>query len=158
MLGISVPKVVFEELRRRAERNGRSIEEMLTDLVIKEVDPESRAEKYIEAARELLEWAENELKRENLRQASEKIWNAAALAVKAYAFWKEKKVLTRHVELWQYKSILAGELGDWVRDSWLIADSMHKNFYENEADRNDVARALQHVKKLVEAVWRKIKH
>jgi len=43
-------------------------------------------------------------------------------------------------------------LGDWVRDAFLKADSMHKNFYEGLATREDVEDSLKEVEKLVSAV------
>jgi phosphate uptake regulator len=47
---------------------------------------------------------------------------------------------------------VARELGDWVRAVFRQADSMHKNFYENLATREDVEDALREVEKLVKAV------
>ncbi|RLE60461.1 MAG: hypothetical protein DRN53_06175, partial [Thermoprotei archaeon] len=37
-----------------------------------------------------------------------------------------------------YKNEIAKEIGDWVRIVFKLADSMHKNFYENLATREDV--------------------
>jgi len=41
------------------------------------------------------------------------VWGAAALAVKAYALWREGRRLAGHRELWEYKSIVADEVGGW---------------------------------------------
>jgi len=149
---IIMPRTIIEELKRRAEESGSSIEEVLLDMVTGDLDPVDKAKRYAEAAEELLEQAGEELEKGDLRQASEKIWGSAALIVKAYAFRRERKTLIKHSQLWKYKSMLAEELGDWVIDAWLIADSMHKNFYEGVAGEEDVRRALQHVERLVEAV------
>jgi len=157
VIPLSIPRAIFEELWKYAEERGVSIEGLLVEIATQGMDPGDRAKKYIEASLELLEQAREELNKGDLRQASEKIWNAAALAIKAYAFWKEGKVLSKHTDLWSYKSVIAKELGEWVRISWLIADAMHKNFYEGEADKNDIIKALEEVEKLVKAIAKRIK-
>jgi len=121
-------------------------------VLTRDVDPEERAREYIEAARELLAQARVELERGDLRQASEKIWGACALAIKAHALAKRGRTLESHRDLWPYKDEVARELGDWVRGAFLKADSMHKNFYEGLATREDVEDSLKEVEKLVSAV------
>jgi len=129
-----------------------TIDEYLTEVVIQEIDPQERTREYIAAALELMEQAEEELKRGDLRQASEKIWGAAALAIKAYAYAKEGRRLSSHGELWEYKSKVAEELGDWVHDAWAHANGMHANYYEGWADKESVEIALQRVKVLVKKI------
>jgi len=51
-----------------------------------------------------------------------------------------------------YKNEVARELRDWVRAAFLKADSMHKNFYEGLATREDVEDSLREVEKLVSAI------
>ncbi len=46
----------------------------------------------------------------DVQQAAEKLWGAAALAVKAYASWREGKRLASHRELWEYSKKLINEL------------------------------------------------
>jgi len=45
------------------------------------------------------------------------VWSAVALAVKAYALWREGKRLSSHSELWGYKRKLKEELGGWVYET-----------------------------------------
>jgi len=156
MVTISIPRVALEELRKRAKRAGVSLEEYIVEISLEELDPSSKAEKYIKAALELLEEAKAELQEGNLRQASEKIWGAAALAIKAHAYVEEGRRLTSHGGLWDYKTKLAAKLGDWVRDSWNAAVAMHVNFYEGWAGREDVEDALKKVGKLVGEILRDI--
>ncbi len=151
---ITISQTVEKELRRLCEETGRSIDEILLDMLMRDMDPESKARNYVEAANDLIRQARTELGRNNFRQASEKIWGAAALAIKAYVLHKHKKHVYRHVDLWRYKSIVANEFGDWVRDAWLMAYSMHKNFYEGHADREDIERALLAVEKLVKTIYK----
>jgi len=116
------------------------------------VDPGERAREYIVVARELLAQARVELERGDLRQAGEKIWGTCALATKAHALAKRGRALESHRDLWLYKDEVAKEPGDWVRGAFLSADSMHKNFYEGLATREDVEDSLREVEKLVSAV------
>ena len=85
---------------------------------------------YIEVAKELLSEAQEELSKDNARQTAKKLWGAVALAVKAYAYWKDGKRLASHRELWEYKRRLEDELGEWVSDSWNAGNTMHICFYE----------------------------
>ncbi|NPA85485.1 MAG: hypothetical protein GXO07_05740, partial [Crenarchaeota archaeon] len=80
-----------------------------------------------------------------------KVWGAAALAIKAHALAKGKR-LASHGELWEYERKLEKTFGDWVSDSWAQATSMHVCFYEGWCSEEDVKKALERVKELVEAV------
>ncbi len=79
--------------------------------------PEEQARSYIEAARSLLQQAGEELELGDVRQAAEKPWGAAALAVKAYASWREERRLHNHVELWEY-------MRNWL-ESWAPGYALH---------------------------------
>ena len=60
--------------------------------------------------------------------------------------------LKSHADLWTYKNEVAEELGGWVRTAFKLACSMHKNYYENLATREDVEDALGEARRLVDAV------
>ncbi len=153
---IIIPKEVYEELERQARRRGTSITEYFITLVLNDLDNVDKAKKYIKASLNLLERAKEEIDKGDLRQASEKVWGACALAIKAYALARDGKVLETHADLWVYKSCLVMEFGEWVRDVWYAANTMHKNFYENLADKGDVENALKHVEKLVKTIYKLI--
>jgi len=155
-LTVALPERVLERARREAERLGLSLDAYLVELLCQGLDPRDRAAEYVEAARELLRRARGELERGEARQAAEKVWGAAALAVKAYALWREGRRLASHRELWEYKSVVAGEVGGWVKESWFAASSMHTCFYEGWCDRGDVEAALRAVERLVEAVAERV--
>lgn len=138
--------------RDPGERPGVSIEECIADLLLKDLDPRDGARECVEVAGELLRQAESELERGNIRQAAEKLWGACALAVKAYAYQRDGRRLTSYGELWEYKSIMASELGGWVRVAFQQASCMHTCFYEGWCDEDDVKVALKAVEKLVKAV------
>jgi hypothetical protein len=122
------------------------------ELLSQGLDPRDRAREYIEAAADLLGEAREELGRGNVRQAAERLWGAAALAVKAYAYWRDGKRLTSHGELWEYKRRLKDELGEWVHDSWASATEMHVCFYEGWCSERDVEDAYKRIEKLVKEV------
>ena len=114
--------------------------------------PRDRALEYVEAAEDLLEKARKELGKGNVRQAAEKLWGAATLAVKAYAYLKEGKRLTSPGELWEYMRLMAREFGRWVRGAWMYANGMHTCFYDGWCDKEDVEDALKNIEKLVREV------
>jgi len=132
-----------------AKRLGFSVDEYLVEVLSQGLDPKNRAREYVEAAEELLGEAREELEKGNVRQAAEKLWGAAALAIKAFALWKEGRRLTSHGELGEWKRRLEGELGEWVHDSWMSAAGMHVCFYEGWCAERDVIAAMKRIEKLV---------
>ena len=156
-LTITLPSRAARKVRREAMQLGLTPEEYLLELVEQGLDPEDRALDYIEAARILLAQAYEELAKGDLRQAAEKAWGATALAVKAYAMWRDKKRLGSHRELWRYKDKIVKELGDWVRSSWNAGNSMHTCFYEGWCTEEDVKSNLREVERLVKEIEKQIR-
>ena len=151
-----VPGALAKRLREEAKRLGVAPEELLADMLLRDLDPPEASKTYIEAALQLLDEALVELGEGDVRQAAEKLWGAAALAVKAYAAWREGRRLSSHGELWEYKRRLEKELGSWVSDAWAHANAMDTCFYEGWCGREDVEDAYSRVKRLVREVAKKI--
>ncbi len=149
---LRLPRSVVERVEKEARRAGLGLEEYVLELVLQSMDPEERALEYVEAAKSLLEQAREELKKSDVRQAAEKIWGAAALAVKAYAEWKESKRLASHGELWEYMRKMVRELGGWIREAWMYANGMHTCFYEGWCTKEDAEDAIKRTEKLVTEV------
>jgi alkyl sulfatase BDS1-like metallo-beta-lactamase superfamily hydrolase len=149
---LTIPERIAERIRREAEKQGLAPEEYILEAITRDLDPDERAREYIESASALLEQAKEELQKGDLRQASEKVWGACALAIKAHAAARKGLVLKSHADLWLYKDEVANELGEWIRGAFLMADSMHKNFFEGLATAMDVTVALGEVEKLVKAI------
>ena len=149
---LTIPERIAERIRRKAEKQGLAPEEYILEAITRDLDPDERAREYIESASALLEQAKEELQKGDLRQASEKVWGACALAIKAHAAARKGLVLKSHADLWLYKDEVANELGELIRGAFLMADSMHKNFYEGLATAKDVTVALGEVEKLVKAI------
>lgn len=77
---------------------------------------------------------------------------AVALAVKAYAFWREGRRLAGYGEPWEYVKAIAYELGSSVRSAWIEAVAMHVCFYEGWCKPALVEAALASVEKPVSEV------
>jgi len=152
LVAVMLPRSVVERLKREAGRTGLTIEEHILELLLRDLDPSERAREYADAAKALLGQAYEELARGDVRQAAEKAWGAAALAVKAYAAWRTGKRLASHRELWTYTREMITELGGWVSDAWAQASAMHICFYEGWCTREHVEHALERVKRLVDTV------
>ena len=153
---ISLPKRVARRIYEEAKRLGMSSDEYLVELITQSLDPKNRAREYIETAKELLEEAYNELRKKDIRQAAEKLWGSVALAVKAYAYWRENKRLASHGELWKYVDKLINELGEWISDAWNAGQSMHVCFYEGWCTEKHVELALKRIERLVEEIASRI--
>ena len=106
---------------------------------------------YRQQSRDFLAKAYLELD-EDLAQASEKAWGAAAEMVKALAEergWAHQS----HSSLRSVASRLRRETGD--DDFWRIfavAGELHTNFYESWFEREDVALGIRDVERFVDKV------
>lgn len=156
ILSIRLPRGVAEKLEREARKLGLSLEEYVLELALRDLDPLERAQEYVEAAKDLLGRAQEELEKGDVRQAAEKAWGAAALAVKAYAEWKENRRLTSHGELWEYSRKMINELGSWVQDAWMNAAGMHVCFYEGWCTDKHVEEATKRIERLVGEVGKRV--
>lgn len=114
--------------------------------------PKTRTKQYIKEAHGLLREAVKELEKGDMKQAAEKLWHAATLAIKAHAYQREGRRLTSHSELWQYKDKLRDELGEWVYDAWMAANGMHTCLHEDWCTKRDIEEALKQVERLVKGI------
>ena len=90
--------------------------------------------------------AARELLREgDLVQASEKLWGAAALAVKRIAAERGLS-WDKHGGLWSFVSVLSkGRKDGEIIRLFYSANALHRNFYENEMTRDMVDVAADDV-------------
>jgi len=149
---ISIPRVVAERIKREAEREGVSVKEYVVELLTQNLNPVDRAKEYIKVSLELLAQAKEELAKGNIRQSSEKTWGAVALAIKAYAYWRDKRRLESYHDLWKYKNKVASELGEWVGEVFREAGALHVCLYEGWCTKEDVEKAIPEVEKLVNKI------
>jgi HEPN domain-containing protein len=155
MASISVPKGLYERLRKAAEAQGLPVEGYVLGLIAESVDPANLPESYREASEELMSQAREELAKGDLRQAGEKAWGAAALMLKSLAHRRDGLRLSGHGELWEYVGRLAEETGDReLGRLWRSVFSMHVNFYEGWATRTHVEEADRDAEELFERLKR----
>ena len=105
---------------------------------------------YRDQSRIYLEQANEELARDDLRQASEKGWGAAAQMVKAVVSEKGWD----HNGHWQLHNTVARlvtETGDdELRTLFAVANHLHVNFYEGWLTNDFVGKAIIDVGRFVE--------
>ena len=101
--------------------------------------------RYGDIGREFLARAQAYLDEDDLLQASEKGWGAAALSVKSIAQrrgWRHGG----HRHLFSAVTRLVEETGDEdLRAAFAAANTLHTNFYEDWLDRETVAAHLDQV-------------
>ena len=89
------------------------------------------------------------MKEGDLVQASEKLWGAAALAVKRIAAERGLS-LDKHGGLWSFVSGLSKERKDReIIRLFYSANALHRNFYENEMTRDMLDVAADDVNTLI---------
>jgi hypothetical protein len=151
-LRLELPEFVLEELRRRAEREGSSMECVVAEAVIAYLglsDPDKRARIHLQLSEKYLREADEFLAEGDFVQASEKAWGAAAQAVKMVAS-KRGLELRSHGELHKFIVNLTVETKDEeIRGLWRSEGMLHQNFYENWLPGEMVADNIEDVKELV---------
>lgn len=108
----------------------------------------TRTEYHVETANEFLAKAHVYLAEEDLLQAAEKGWGAAARMVKAVAEdrgWRHSS----HGDLYRTVDLIADELSDQrLRILFRSASALHQNFYEGYMTEATVADGLQDVEEI----------
>ena len=111
---------------------------------------EGSVPKHKSTSRDFFFKAKDALVQDDLLQASEKLWGAAAHMVKAVAEgrgWEH----SGHRELFQVVNRLANESGDAeLRHLFHTANSLHSNFYENWMAEDWIEAGAQQVRQLLE--------
>ncbi len=154
VLSVVLPDRVVERLVRRAEREARTVEELLAEIALKLVNADlpSKVEAHLVLCEKYLSEAEEFLKKGDAVQASEKGWGAASQVVKAIAA-KEEVEIRSHRELHDYVSKLAGRIKDpEVRMLWKSAGFLHVNFYEDWFTIEDVRRFIEKLMALLQRI------
>lgn len=104
--------------------------------------PDAGAERNAAISRQALRQAGDELAKQDLWQASEKAWGAAAYAVKAVAE-KRRWFSEADWKLQRIASVISDEQGDpEILHCYAAARNAHFNFYRHEYDARDVEQAI----------------
>ena len=105
--------------------------------------------KHVDLSRRFIRQAQEEFAKGDRLQASEKVWGAAAHAVKAVAEqrgWRHDS----HARLFDVVSRVANAMDDpELRDLFHMANSLHQNFYEDWQTDDFVQRGIERVYVLV---------
>ena len=113
---------------------------------------EASTAEYVQRGRVFLEQAEEEVRREDLRQASEKGWDAASQLINAAAneYGMEHD---RRGRLYQVAGRLATTHDEQdLRDWFGFAGEFHSNFYEGFMNQGDAELHLAEVIQFVDRV------
>ena len=109
-----------------------------------------QSQEHILIGQDFLAKAEEALAQDDLLQASEKGWGAAAHTVKGMAEIKGW-LHNSHREVYQAVNRLAHEFGDSeIRVLFASASSLHSNFYENWMPREMVQDSLAEVRRFLD--------
>jgi hypothetical protein len=148
-----LPKKIEKKLKEECERSGASIEELALEALCRgineRIDPLDRAELYARLSEKYLREADDLLAKKDHVQASEKLWGAAALMVKAVAASKGISI-SSHGELFSFVRRLGEEeKNPELRRLFSVASTLHQNFYENWLSGDVVREYSEDVKQLV---------
>ena len=148
---VILPQKLGLKLREKAEVLGV---ELLSKGLNEELDPEGLVEHYQSLSEKYLGEARELLKKGDLVQVSEKFWGATALTIKMLAAKKGLK-LEEHGSLWAFVSTLSRMSSDeeLVRFFGEV-NVLHRNFYENEMDKDAVEIIARDAEKLIEKLRR----
>jgi len=109
-----------------------------------------RLENYLNLLNKYLAEADDMLAKEDFTQASEKMWGAAAEAVKAVAAARGVELLS-HRDLWEFTTKLDKEHPEMnLLNLFHIANSLHTNFYENWLTPEALKKGSEAVHEFVE--------
>ena len=150
---IVLPQKLGKMLRKKAEETGYLPEDLGIEFVLKglneDIDPEDLVEHYQSLSESYLTEARKMLQAGDLVQASEKLWGASALAVKAIAAKRGLK-LEQHGSLWNFVSTLSTERRDEdISLYFSVANSLHRNFYEDQMNKDVIELLARRIETLI---------
>lgn len=152
-LELIIPKRIEKKLKEEHEKTGISIEELALEALYRglneKIDPSDRAEVYTRLSEKYLMEADNLLIKGDYIQASEKLWGAAALMVKAVAASKGITILS-HGELFSFVRKLGEEENEpELRRLFSVASTLHQNFYENWLHEDVIKEYAEDIKQFI---------
>ena len=154
MVTIILPTKIDQKLREKAEETGTLPEELGLEFVRQslneELDPEELVEHYQALSEKYLAEAKALLDKRDFVQASEKLWGATSLTIKMVAA-KRGLRLEKHGSLWDFISKVSREKGDKdIIRFFHTANSLHRNFYENQMDWEAIVIAEEDIEQLID--------
>jgi len=155
---VILPEKLGLKLIKKAEETGYLPDELAVELLRErlneELDPEDLVEHYRALSEKYFAEAKEFFGKGDLLQTSEKLWGAAALAVKMVAA-KRGLALKQHGSMWDFVSKLSKESGDEdIVTLFIVANGLHRNFYEGQMNRESLEIAIRNIEKLIEKLKR----
>ncbi len=112
----------------------------------------SPPERYEEISQRLLVQAEEELDRNDVLQASEKVWGATAHAIKAVSQargWNHRY----HNHLREAVNYIATERGEGhLRSRFALLNALHDNYYEHQIYEDEVQFAINEARAFIQVM------
>ena len=155
---IKVTRDIYELLLVIARRKGKSIEELILESVIKELDPRMRLEAYRKLHEKYFREAEELYEKGDLVQAGEKYWGALVSLLNIIGE-KENLPHYTHRDLREIVEFLTEKTNDPEYSRlFSSAEALHSNFYHNfmsrlsfNVHREDILKLIQKLKRLIES-------
>ncbi len=156
MVSIEVSNEVYELLVEVARRKGKSIEEVIMESIVRDLDPKTRIKVYLKLHEKYLKEAEELYNRRDLVQAGEKYWGALISLLNIVG---EKEGLPHytHRDLRDIVEFLAmKENGAEYSRLFSSAEALHVNFYHKimtklsfEAHRSDIIKLIRKIRRFL---------
>lgn len=152
-IDIILPQKLSKKLVEKAEGTGYLPEELGVEILRKsldeDLDPDELVEQYGVLSEKYLAEGKELLEKDDPVQASEKLWGAAALAIKMVAAKRGLK-LERHGSLWEFVDQISRERKDEaIVRFFAVANGLHRNFYEAQMTKRAVTIALGDIERLI---------
>lgn len=113
------------------------------------LDAKKKLTKYVIHSEHYLNNAGKFLQQGDIGKSSELLWGSFAEAIKAVALSKGTST-SKHWQIGNFTKELSKELqDDSFYNTYIHANSLHKNFYEIEIDIDDVRRIAENIRATV---------
>ena len=155
MRSIEVSEEVYELISAIARRRAKSIEEVILECVVRDVDPGIRIEVYMKLHEKYLRDAEELYARGDLAQAGEKYWGAVTALLNVIGERRGWSHYT-HRDYAEIVERLSNELKEPLGRLFAGVERLHANYYHNfltkvnfEAHREDALKLVQKLRSLI---------
>jgi len=152
---IEVSEEVYELISAIARRRAKSIEEVILECVVRDVDPGIRIEVYMKLHEKYLRDAEELYARGDLAQAGEKYWGAVTALLNVIGERRGWSHYT-HRDYAEIVERLSNELKEPLGRLFAGVERLHANYYHNfltkvnfEAHREDALKLVQKLRSLI---------
>lgn len=152
---LELPKELYEIIKKKAYKRGKTVEEVILDSVYPSLDPEDREKIYLKLHENYLREVGKLYEMGDLPQSGEKRWKAVTALLNVIAErrgWRHRS----HTEYTEIIEKLSGEVGEPLGRLFASAERLHANFYHNfltkinfEAHRDDALDLIEKLKKIL---------